>query len=429
MQELQLNQLYAAKDAGTYTKLYFDMPAGIERIEIEYDYPRFVEETLSEGSSRREANIIDLGIYNEKGCLYGWSGSNRRSVFISSIAASPGYRHGIFNQGQWAIALGLYKIESNVKVQVTIRLYPRERKLFLGDLHLHTVNSDGSCTTAEAVQFCEKMGLDFIALTDHNNMKQNSEIGNPEKLSVIPGVEFTNYRGHANFFFCDPGIRFEDNFLSGGFDETAALFRRAKAAGALISVNHPFNRDCPWEFGFDNLPFDMIEVWNGYMCEFNLEAVAFWHELLRQGKKISAVGGSDAHAHNFGIPCTMIYAESPSPVQLLASLAAGRCCIAHEPGGPRLDMDIAGTGPGDTVPYTSGLKGRAIVQKARKGDVVKIINSEGTASIFSSPFNGTYTPAFPVEDRCFYRIELYRSLLDRPVLCGLSNPVYIGSVK
>jgi hypothetical protein len=428
MKELRFVQTYARDQAGTYTKLSFDMPDGVERIELEYDYPRYAEEALPEGTAQREVNIIDLGLYDQEGDLFGWSGSNRRSVYISSTSASPGYRHGKLRSGKWAVALGLYKIESSVDVRVNIRIYPGERVLLRGDLHMHTVNSDGSYTTGFVIRSCIQAGLDFIALTDHNNMKQNSEIGNPEGLTVIPGVEFTNYRGHANFFFTDPGIRFNDNFLVNTFDEMAALFRRAREAGALISLNHPFT-DCAWEFGYEGFPFDMIEVWNGPMWNFNLQSVDLWHRFLCQGKRISALGGSDMHRNElgktFGTPCNFVYSRGRSAADILEGIREGRSSIAYAAEGPHLDMTIDGAGLGDTAAFRPGLEGMVVMTGARQGDVLKLVSGKG-AEEFTVSFNGTWRRRFPVEDSGFYRLEAYRRLADFPLLVALSNPVYLG---
>jgi hypothetical protein len=427
MKELRFDQTYTKNQAGTYTKLPFDMPEGIERIELEYDYSRYAEESLPGGTSRRELNVIDLGIYDQDGGLFGWSGSNRRSVYISSTSASPGYRHGNFKSGKWAVALGLYRIESSVEVRVRIRMYPKERLLLRGDLHMHTLNSDGAYTTAFVIQSCTQAGLDFIALTDHNNMKQNSEIGNPEGLTVIPGVEFTNYRGHANFFFTDPAAQFNDNFLVNSFDEMAALFRRAKAAGALISLNHPIT-DCAWEFGFEGFPYDLLEVWNGPMRGFNLQSIALWHQFLCEGKKIAAVGGSDIHrndfARTFGTPCNFVYSWGRSAGNILDGLNKGRNSIAYSGDGPHLDMDINGAGLGETVTLRPGLEGTATISGAHRGDTLKLISRNG-AEEFEVPFSGTWQRRFPVEDAGFYRLETYRRLGDSPLLAALNNPVYI----
>jgi hypothetical protein len=426
MEELRFVQTYTRDQAGTYTKLPFDMPGGIERVELEYDYPRYAEETLPGGTARRELNVIDLGVYDQNGDLFGWSGSNRRSVYISSASASPGYGHGKFGSGKWAVALGLYRIESSVEVRVIVRIYPRERLLLRGDLHMHTVNSDGSYTTAFVIRSCIAAGLDFIALTDHNTMKQNSEIGNPEGLTVIPGVEFTNYRGHANFFFSDPGLRFNDNFLVNTFDEMAALFRRAREAGALISLNHPCS---DWEFGYEGFPFDMIEVWNGPMRGFNLRAVDLWHRFLCQGKRIPALGGSDIHRNElgrtFGTPCNFVYSRGRSAADILEGIREGRGSIAYAGEGPHLDLDIDGAGLGDTAPFRPGLEGLVTMTGACRGDSLKIVSGKGTEE-FTLSFNGTWRRRFPVEDAGFYRLEAYRNLIDFPMLIALSNPVYIG---
>jgi hypothetical protein len=427
MKELRFDQTYTRDQAGTYTKLPFDMPGEIERIELEYDYLRHAGEEITGGTTRREINIVDLGIYDQDGRLYGWSGSNRLSVYISATSASPGYRHGKFKSGKWAVALGLYKIESRVEVRVRLRMYPRERLLLRGDLHIHTLNSDGAYTTAFVIQSGAQAGLDFIALTDHNNMKQNTEIGNPEGITVIPGVEFTNYRGHANIFFTDPAAEFNDDFLVNSFDEMAALFRRAKAAGAFISLNHPIT-DCSWEFGFEGFPYDMLEVWNGPMRSFNLQSIALWHRFLCEGKKLPAVGGSDTHwndfARIFGTPCNFVYSYGRSAEDILDGLKRGRNSIAYAPGGPHLNLDIGGAGLGDTAALRPGLEGEAVVNGACQGDIVKLVSRKG-AEEFDIPFTGTWRRRFPADNAGFYRLELYRRLGDSPMLTALSNPVYV----
>jgi len=45
----------------------------------------------------------------------------------------------------------------------------------------------------------------------------------------------------------------------------------------------------------NELPIDVLEIWNGPMRESNLKAVGLWHNLLLAGKKVPACGGSDFH--------------------------------------------------------------------------------------------------------------------------------------
>ena len=428
MKELRFDLSYSRDEEKKYLKLPFDVPPGTERIEVEYDYKRFSEETVPGGSSRREVNIVDLGIYDEENTLRGWSGSNRRSVFISSVNASPGYRSGIIKAGKWAVSLGLYKIENEVNVGVSIKLFPAERKLHCGDLHIHTTNSDGSYDPSFVISSSEMAGLNFLSMTDHNTTTQYSQTGFPENITIIPGVEFTNYRGHANFFFTDKNNIPNEDYLANSFEEMASLFRRVKASGGLISINHPIS-SYPWDFGYENFPFDMLEIWNGPMRKCNMDSIELWNEMLCSGKRISAVAGSDLHANSlgasFGNPCTMVFSENALPADLLANLYAGHSCLSFAPSGPQLHFDIDGCGSGDEITYSPGIEAKAVCNNACKGDTVKVISAEGIAFTAVSPHSGTFTLSFDVKNVIFYRLELYRSLLGFPLLCGLSNPVYI----
>lgn len=69
------------------------------------------------------------------------------------------------------------------------------------DLHLHTTASDGSESTAELLQNCERLGLTHISITDHNSMGSYKDLQDPaiRKLfsgKILPGCEFSaQYKG------------------------------------------------------------------------------------------------------------------------------------------------------------------------------------------------------------------------------------------
>jgi len=430
-EELRISATYGASDVRRYVKLPFDVPEGIERIEVEYSYPRFVEEPRPEGLARIEANIVDLGLYDERGLLRGWAGSERRAIFVSEPAATPGYRTGPIRSGRWAVGLGLYVIRDAVRVDVTIRLVRRQRVLLAGDLHMHTHNSDGVYSTADVLEYCKRATLDFVALTDHNNSVQNEEIGRPDGLVVIPGMEYTNYRGHANFFFLGEARGFEQDLFSNSFDEMRAVFESAKRAGAVISLNHFTCDNCPWLFGFEGFPYDMVEVWNGPMKPSELRAVSWWHDRLAAGLRLPAVGGSDTHrleaARTYGTPTTFVYAEARSARAIMDALLAGRSFITQARNGPQVEVRIADAGLGDTAAYMPGLEGEVTVRGARKGDVVKVLDGAGGVISMDVPFDGRFTGRFAAAPAKFHRIELWRrTLAELPALSAISNPVYVS---
>ncbi|MDP3178039.1 MAG: CehA/McbA family metallohydrolase, partial [Spirochaetaceae bacterium] len=279
---IRLDRSYGASNSRSYERLAFEVPEGIGRIDVEYSYPRRSREEKPEGLASRETCVLDLGLYDEQGFMRGWSGSQRSSVFVSGESATPGYRSGPIRSGIWAVALGIYRVQGTVVVQVEITLHPKKERFLAGDLHVHTLNSDGDYPTAEVIEQCKAAGLDFVALTDHNNTAQNEEIGRPEGILVLPGMEYTNYRGHANFFFRGPSD-FRNDLLSRSREDMLAVLGAARAMGALVSVNHPFCDLCPWEFGLDALGMDLVEIWNGPMKESDMRAVAWWHSLLSTG--------------------------------------------------------------------------------------------------------------------------------------------------
>ena len=62
------------------------------------------------------------------------------------------------------------------------------------DLHMHTNYSDGSDSVEELLENAEKLELEYISITDHDNCKAYKELKNPEirnKFSgkIIPGIE------------------------------------------------------------------------------------------------------------------------------------------------------------------------------------------------------------------------------------------------
>ena len=50
------------------------------------------------------------------------------------------------------------------------------RRWLAGDLHMHTVHSDGVMTVPELARFAAGRGLDFIAVTDHNTISHHAEL-------------------------------------------------------------------------------------------------------------------------------------------------------------------------------------------------------------------------------------------------------------
>ncbi len=82
------------------------------------------------------------------------------------------------------------------------------------DLHTHTTSSDGSLSPTQLVEHAIQLGLDTLAITDHDTTQGLPEARtaiNGRPLKLIPGVElsaqFQNREMHILGYFIDPTNR------------------------------------------------------------------------------------------------------------------------------------------------------------------------------------------------------------------------------
>ena len=273
---------------GTYFTLPFTMPDNTEIFSLSYRYERHhkSETQIEHGSfiSRKEQSIIDLGLIAPDGTQVGASGSDKLSIFVSETHATPGYHPCTMVPGEWQIIVGAYKVaEEGVNVLYELSFTSKYLRLFKGDLHTHTLASDGILRVEELAQHSLQNGLDYLAITDHNQMVSADTLLQHSDLTLIPGLEWTHYQGHANFLGVDKP--YDEPFLANTIEEVRARFATARSRGAFISINHPCDAVCPFLFDMNSLPFDCLEIWNGPMRGSNLQAIELWQSMLMAGKK------------------------------------------------------------------------------------------------------------------------------------------------
>jgi hypothetical protein len=113
---------------------------------------------------------------------------------------------------------------------------------YRGDLHLHTVHSDGERHPGELVSDAQAGGLDFIVSTEHNTNAANRvwPTCRTGSLLVIPGEEVTTRHGHwlavglpAHGWF---DWRYGPRGAGGGHIGAEAARRRFLLQGALCAT-------------------------------------------------------------------------------------------------------------------------------------------------------------------------------------------------
>jgi hypothetical protein len=247
-------------------------------------------------------------------------------------------------------------------------------------------------------------------------------------VTFIPGVEWTHYQGHANFLGAERP--YDEPFATNTPEEARARFESARARGAIIVINHPFDAGVPFRFDLNALPFDAIEIWNGPMREDNLRAVGFWHGLLAAGKKIPAVGGSDYHRDTpfifLGGPTTCVYALSAGRGDILSALRQGHTYITFAPNAPVLCLTAGAAMLGDTVRWEETRQMRIELDGLEAGDVVRVVTAESEATLFQAPERGDFVLDYAMEKPGFARVEVLRTFIPGvpPLPALISNPIY-----
>lgn len=438
MEQTQLLEIQIPHEReGTFFQVPVTIPEGIESLCLRYQYPRFAEEQRSYGAAtftaRKEINIVDLGLIGPDSSQVGASGSDKEEIFVSEVSATPGYRPTPLIPGEWGILVGAYKIApEGVTVRYELEFQIKQSRWLRGDLHAHTLASDGVLTTQELAQRALRHGLDFVAITDHNQPVSRDSLPQVPGLTVIPGLEWTHYRGHANFLGIDQP--YDEPFAANTPDEIQQRFASARQRGALITVNHPFDDCCSFLFDPDSLPYDCLEVWNGPMRETNLKAIAYWQSLLAAGRKVPIVGGSDYHRDTpfifLGGPTTCVYAQSAGQSDILAALRAGHAYLTFAPNGPWLEMFAGEAIPGDTVCWSEVKEIQVKAGGLIAGDILRVVTARDTEVLIQAPDPGkveaTYTLPAPSGGPLFARVEILRAFLPGlPHLPALiSNPIY-----
>lgn len=403
----------------SYPEVAFSVPEGAESIEVHYRY------------EKNGRSVVDLGLRSPDRII-GWSGGARDGFQIGLEKATPGYLAGPILPGEWAVLLGAYKVPDEgilVELEITITLkHPRWLK---GDLHAHTVHSDGSYTVSEALASCREKGLDFLALTDHNTASQNRfAVAQDETLLLIPGVELTSYKGHANLLGLPDALT---DFRVLTPDAAAKELRQAQEKGALVSLNHPFCPDCPWELGFD-VPFDAIEVWNGPWRKLNETAVAWWQQRLVEGQRIVAVGGSDTHRDDplvrHGGPTAHVHVAEETVAAVLDAVRRGAVVLSMGPDDTFITLTVDGAGVGEELKAAAGRDDVELLITIRgaQGDRVSLWSDHGLEQEWTVEEGERELVCRMPADRWFYRVEARRYLPDWEieVMTCLTNPVYIA---
>ncbi len=242
-----------------------------------------------------------------------------------------------------------------------------EGNWYKGNLHSHTVNSDGRLTPQQAVRLYKDHGYSFLCFSEHDLYTDYRKELDSEDFIILPGIE-------ASVVLCEesePYRRKKVHHIHGilgtsamqkaagdrvfkdrefvepkkcfgqwnGAGEAQRLSDYLQSRGCITAYNHPvWSRVEPEEF-ICTKGLWAIEIFNyNTVNESNTGADTFcWDMMLRDGRKISGVASDDNHNEGlFDDACggaVMVRAGQLTHEDILQNMIAGNY---YSTSGPRL---------------------------------------------------------------------------------------------
>lgn len=346
---------------------------------------------------------------------------------------------------------------------------------YVGNLHLHTVYSDGTATHAEVAAAAGRAGLNFLIATDHNVWVEDVE-GYYGRVLLLVGEEIHHIRRHPQVsHLLIYGA--EEDLASHAFGSAQTLVQTVRERGGFCFLAHPVEKSSPLSPDLQAIPWvdwplegiAGLELWN-YMSEFKgllwsrLPALIYafypewgirgpyratlrlWDELLAQGQRLAALGGADAHGteYTFGplkrrvFPYDYLFrcvnthvltqdALTGEPATdkalLYEALQAGRTWVAY---------DLPHSSRGFQFIMRSGAAAATVGEELKRLGAINVEVMLPAAGEMRLLRNGKlvtraqgrelrYTTAEPG----IYRLEVYRRFRGRRVGWIFSSPIYV----
>ena len=346
------------------------------------------------------------------------------------------------------------------------------------NLHMHTRYSDGSGTHRDIAKAAISAGVDTVIVTDHNVLVQGFEGYYKEKNKKILMLIGQEVHDQAR----DPQKNHLLVFGAGRELATFAenpqlLINQVRDAGGLSFIAHPDDPETPafkeldisWvDWSVQN--FTGIELWNG-LSELKTivptkihgafyalfpalvahrpipNTVAKWDELLSNGQRVVAIGGSDAHAlhmslgplkrvifpyefHFQTVNTHVILGDALSgdvnsdKKAIYSALAEGHCFVGYDLPASTRGFRFTAQGlektaiMGDEIPAKGGVTLQA---KFPSEAEIHLLKDGVVIQIWKKNTSCTHITTEPG----VYRIEAYRRYLGELRGWIFSNPIYL----
>ncbi len=436
-------------DSKSYHPHSFEVPAGTTNIHLAFDYaPHYA-------TGRIHRNQINVSLNDPDGIRGVWGKWQEAGWNINGVLSSPGFGSWALQPGTWMAFIDVHRIlppdPVNYTLTITLSSEPlsiepspytdvrgvasTEAGWYRGDLHAHSIHSDGSWDIPEMTQFMRDQGLDFVSLSDHNvptglnQHRSQTEDG----FLALGGMELSTMNGHM---LALGGNRWYEWRLDiePGMDVNR-IMQQVIDAGELLIIAHPMSPDepfcsgCIW--GFDDARPGAalgVEIWNGGWHMFNDEGLQQYYVWLNQGNRLVATSGTDSHRpfdpesrRGFNV----VYADELSEVAILAAIRKGHSYVSA---GPELIL-TAETESGKAAMMGDLLPAEDVTlkvtwQDAHEGGVLRLIVDGEVREELLVAAVGEQTWSFEVGQLKWANVELRDA---KGNMWAVTNPIFFGA--
>jgi hypothetical protein len=424
----------------------FTVPSGATTLTIHLEY------SPHRATGQHYDNMLCLTLFDPEGCRGARHNNADQSLTITEHSATPGYTPGALQAGTWTLFIDThrilppdvtaYRLELDISDELLNETAPQWTKAkvqsrglgwYRGDLHGHTLHSDGSWDVPDFVQYARDYKLDFVTLTDHNTVSPLVQLDSlaDDNLLTMGGSELTTYYGHALAL----GVRQWQEWRVGVNDITMPdMATQVKDKGGVFVIAHPKSigdpncTGCDWHYD-DMMPGHAryVEIWNGEWAgdSGNEGGLELWYQWLNEGYRMVATAGTDSHGPTSDqtLGLNHVYANDLTEVEILDAIKRGHLYVSS---GPRLEL-TARNASLEHVMIGDVLAGDGVTlslhwEDCQEGDVLELIVNGGVIDEQSPAEHGMLEWTLP--DHTHWCVVEVRD--KNRGMRAVTNPIFVG---
>ena len=240
---------------------------------------------------------------------------------------------------------------------------------YSGELQVHSNYGRGSQSVSQLVRIAERMGLDFLAITDRNTLDAPLDPDfKSRSVVLIPAMEWGDESRGVALVYAPRTFPQETDSVP----EAQAISIRVQAQGGIFAIAYPCFPTSPWQWGLRYVnaiqgwcrdwrgvpPMSLQQITDESILErrngklihslanaaatpgrsANGQSTLFWDLELKRGLKAGIIAGSNSSSPvvPMASPVTYVYALEKSLRGILDGIRRGRTIVAKDLNAPRL---------------------------------------------------------------------------------------------